>query len=226
VQRILPEVRMVAVTGSAAFEAAHFRPDSDIDVVAIGPRNAFAWGQASGRELEIRCYTLPGVVRMVQNPQWQTTNWLWVSGSIARAEVLWGESIEDVVRAQIDARTRLVAGSGLIGLLLQAQNRAKSGRRPVSLDVPLALTALRHIIRGVLPIRAEADEDFSDMSAASDLSGALGFAGQLARETNDILRDNNEMAKIMYVPANRTGLHWLRDAAGINKKLPDVCIYE
>lgn len=224
VRRLLPDVQTIAVTGSAAYEGTRFQPDSDIDVVAVGPRNAFVWSFACGRELEIRSYTRSFITHMVQNPQWQTTNWLWVSGSVARAEVLWGEPVEDIVRAQINPRTRLIAASGLIGLLLLAQNRFRSGRRPVSLDVPLALTALRYITAGALPIRAEPDPDFINLSAASDLSRALEFVGTFADQAAEILRDNNEVEKIMFTPANRTGLRWLRDAAGIETALPGICI--
>jgi hypothetical protein len=225
VRRILPEVRMVAVTGSAAFDGPKFTPHSDIDVVAVGPCNVFAWGHASGREVEIQSFTLDSIRHRVQNPQWHTTNWIWYAGKLARAEVLWGHSVEDLVRGEINVRTRLIAASGLIGLLLAAERNARTGRRRVHVDVPLAFSALRHIMAGILPIRSEPDEDFRNLSASADLSCALEFVKPLAREAEDLLRDNGEVGKIMYLPEHRTGMQWLRKATGIDLPMPDICYY-
>ena len=225
VRRILPEVRMVAVTGSAAFDGPKFGPNSDIDVVAVGPCNVFAWGHASGREVEIQSFTLDSIRRQVQNPQWHTMNWIWYAGKLARAEVLWGRSIEELVRGEISVRTRLIGTSGLIGLLLAAERNARTGRRPVHVDVPLALSALRHIMTGILPIRAEPDDDFRDYSASADLSRALEFVKPFANEAADILRDNQEVGKIMYLPEHRAGMLWLRKVIGVDLPMPDVCYY-
>lgn len=227
VRRILPDVTMVAVTGSAAFEGAHFRPDSDIDVIAIGPRNSFAWGEVAGHELEIRTYVPDTLQHSLQNPQWwhPPSNWIFVAGAIAGAEVLSGESVRGLVLSCTGDRNRLVAASALIGFLLSVESRSRTGRRPASLDVPLTLTALTNIVGGGLPIRAEPDAEFRQFSAESDLSTAVTFASEFAERTRDILADDEQVAKIMYLPEHRMGLRWLRNAIGINRAMPHLCTY-
>jgi hypothetical protein len=222
VRRILPDVQGIAVTGSAAFEGARFLPDSDIDVVAIGPKSGFAWGRVGGHEMEIHAMHIDLIRGRVRNPQWHLTNWIWIAGGIGGAEVLFGPSLEDLVRSQITKRTRLIAGSTLIGALLSAQNKAKSGSRPVSLDVPLVLTALRRVVSGALPIRAEPDADLKNFTVMSDFAKELENAATLGEESFDILLDNNEVQKIMYWSEHRTGLGWLRRAMGINLEMPEV----
>lgn len=227
VRRIQPDVAMIAVTGSAAFEGVHFQPDSDIDVIAIGSRNSFAWGEIGGRELEIRTYTRDTLNSSLQNPQWwhPTSNWIFVAGTIAGAEVLFGESVRDLVLSCTRDRNRLVAASALIGLLLGAESRRKTGRRVASLDVPLTLTALSNVVGGGLPIRAEPDDAFRFFSAESDISTAVKFASEFAERTRDILADDEQVASIMYLPEHRTGLRWLRSAIGINRGMPHLCLY-
>ncbi len=135
VRRIVPDVQGVAVTGSAAFDGARFRADSDVDIVAIGPKSGFAWGRVGGHELEIETMHIDLLRGRVRNPQWHHTNWIWNIGKVGGAEVLFGPSLEDAVRSQITNRTRLIAGSTLIGALLNVQHKVKLGLRPQSLDV-------------------------------------------------------------------------------------------
>jgi hypothetical protein len=222
VRRILPGVEGVAVTGSAAFEGTRFRPESDIDVIAIYAKNGFAWGQVDGRELEIHIFRAEAIRQRTRNPQGQVTNWVWNTGKIGGAELLYGPSLEDLVRSQITERTRLVAGSTLIGALLNAQNKAKAGLRPQTCDVPLLLTALRRVISHALPIRAEADEDLLEFTVMSDFSKELKNARSLGEESRDILLDNDEVQKMMYWSAHRTGLGWLRKEMGIDLEMPHI----
>jgi hypothetical protein len=221
VRRLLPEVTSVAVTGSAAFDGAHFRPESDIDVVAVGPRNCLGWGQVGAHELEIFCYRIDDLEIQLQNPQWRY-DWIFHAGKLGRAEVLMGESLRPLVLRCTGDRNRLIAGSGLIGLLLIAETKRRTARHYAELNVPLTLTALHHVVSGDLPIRMEADEAFRDMSAESDLFAAVEFARGLGERTRDILSDDQQVAKIMYWPEHRRGLHWLRNAIGIDRDMPHL----
>lgn len=225
VLRILPDVTSVAVTGSAAFDGPLFRPTSDIDVVAVGPRSCLAYGQVGDHELEIFCYRIGEIEIQLQNPQWRY-DWIFHAGKFGRAEVLLGESLRPLVLRHTGDRTRLIAGSALIGLLLLAETKRKTARHYAELDVPLTLTALRHVVSGGLPIRMEADEDFKQMSAESDLLPALQFARSLAERTRDILADDEEVAKITYWPEHRAGLRWLRNVIGIDRAMPHLYLYQ
>jgi hypothetical protein len=222
VKRILPDVTGIAVTGSAAYDGARFAPESDIDVVAVYPKNGFAWGRVNGRVLEINMMRLENIKRRVQNPQNHVTNWIWNIGKVASAEVLWGPPLNDLVRAQITPRIRLIAGVTLIGALLNNQEKAKYGGRLQSLDVPLVLTALRRIISDTLPIRAEPDSDLMDFTVMSDFTKELENALILGEESRDILLSNDEVQKIMYWSAHRTGLDWFRRSMGIRLEMPEV----
>jgi tetratricopeptide (TPR) repeat protein len=222
VRRLLPTVEGIAVTGSAAYEGSRFVAESDIDVVAIYSKNGFAWGRVDGRVLEIQTMRVEMIKRRTQNPQHQLTNWVWNTGKVGGAEVLWGPSLENLVRSQITARTRLVAGTTLIGELLNNQHKAKSGSRLQSLDVPLVLTALRRVVSDALPIRAEADSDLVDFTVMSDFTKELENALILGEQARDILCNNDEVQKIMYWSAHRTALEWLRRAMGINLEMPEV----
>jgi hypothetical protein len=222
VRRILPDVEGIAVTGSAAYEGTRFTAESDIDVVAIYPKNGFAWGRVGDRLLEIQVMRVGMVKRRTQNPQHQLTNWVWNTGKVGGAEVLWGPSLEDLVRSEITPRTRLVAGATLIGELLNCQQKAKSGGRLQSLDVPLVLTALRRVVSGALPIRAEADSDLLDFTVLSDFTKELDNALSLAEPARDLLLSNDEVQKMMYWSAHRTALEWFRRAIGINLEMPEV----
>ncbi len=224
VRRLLPDVQAIAVTGSAAFEGKHFQPASDIDVVATHPKNGFAWSQVAGRDLEIHALSIERIKWQVQNPQYHGPSWVWNVGKIGGAELLCGPSLEALVRSQITKKTRLIAGSALIGFLLMAENKAKLGRRPASLDVPLALTALRRVVSGALPIRAEADQDLEEFSAMSDFSKEFENATKLGEECLNILAENSELQGITYFPAHRTGLRWLRKALSIDLEMPQMCL--
>jgi hypothetical protein len=225
VRRLLPDVTMVGVTGSAAFEGRHFTPDSDIDIIAVGHRNCFAWGQADGHELEIRVYTRDAMERPLQNPQWHPTNWIFLAGKIAGAEVLVGDSPRNFVLSCMSDRNRLIAGSALLGFLLLYDIKRKARRRPPSLDAPLILTGLRHVVARNLPMRAEPEEAFRHLSPETDLSKMVAFAAELAEQSRDILADDEQVASMMYLPENRTGLHWLRNAIGIHREMPNICIF-
>ncbi len=221
VRRIVPDVQGVAVTGSAAFDGARFRADSDVDIVAIGPKSGFAWGRVGGHELEIETMHIDLLRGRVRNPQWHHTNWIWNIGKVGGAEVLFGPSLEDAVRSQITNRTRLIAGSTLIGALLNVQHKVKLGLRPQSLDVPLVLTALRRVVSDALPIRAEPDDDVKEITATSDFAKELESAAKLGQESLDILLNNDEVQKIMYWSAQRTGIRWLRTVMGIRLDMPE-----
>ncbi len=168
VLRILPNVQAIGVTGSAAFEGEHFRKDSDIDVVALNPTSCYAWGELSGHTLEIHAYDIERMKKAIRNPQWHGPNWIWNIGKIGGAEHLFGRSLENIVRRQITSSTRLVAGAALIGYLLLAASKERTGRRRASVDVPLILTALRRVVSGTFPIRALADDDLAAFSLTSD----------------------------------------------------------
>jgi hypothetical protein len=222
VRRLLPDVTGIAVTGSAAYDGAEFSPASDIDVVAIYSKNGFAWGRIDGRELAINAMRLETLKRRVQNPQHNLANWIWNIGKVGAAEVLWGPSLEGLVRSQITARTRLVAGVALIGLLLIFQDKAKHGGRLQSVDVPLVLTGLRRIVSGTLPIRAEPDSDLRDFTVLSDFRKELDNALILGEEARDLLLNNDEVQRMMYWSAHRAGLAWLRRSMNINLAMPEV----
>jgi hypothetical protein len=222
VRRILPNVEGIAVTGSAAYEGARFVAESDIDVVAIYSKNGWAWGCVDGHLLEINAMRVGMIKRLAQNPQHQVTNWVWNTGKVGGAEVLWGPSLEDLVRSEITARTRLVAGATLIGALLNCQQKAKSGGRLQSLDVPLVLTALRRVVSGALPIRAEADSDLLTFTVLSDFTKELDNALILGEQARHLLLSNDEVQKMMYWSAHRTALAWFRRAMGINLEIPEV----
>src|SRR6202166_1323710 len=225
VLRILPDVTSVAVTGNTAFDGALFRPESDIDVVTVGPRNCLAWGRVDAHELEIFCYRIEEIERTLQNPQWRY-DWIFHAGKLDRAEVLLGESLRPLVLKCTGDRNRLTSGSALIGLLLLAETKRRTARHYAELDVPLTLTALRHVVSGGLPIRMEADEDFKHMSAESDLVAAVQFARGFAERTRDILADDEEVAKIMHWREHRRGLRWLRNAIGIDREMPHLCLHQ
>jgi tetratricopeptide (TPR) repeat protein len=222
VRRLLPSVEGIAVTGSAAYEGSRFVAESDIDVVALYPKNGFAWGRVDGRVLEIQTMRVEMIKRRTQNPQHHLTNWVWNTGKVGSAEVLWGPPLEGLVRSQITARTRLVAGTTLIGELLNNQHKAKSGSRLQSLDVPLVLTALRRVVSDALPIRAEPDSDLVSFTVMSDFTKELENAVILGEQARDILCDNDEVQKIMYWSAHRTAIEWLRRMLGINLEMPEV----
>ena len=226
VKRLLPDVKTIALTGSAAYDGAHFKPDSDIDIIAINPRQCMAWSEVSGHELVIGAWHMENINQLVRNPQWHGPGWIWRVGMIAGAETLYGPSLEMPVRSQITKRTRLIAASGLVGLLLMAQQKARSGRRPQLnegiVDVPFVLTALRRVLSGALPIRCEPDEDLNDMRALSDFSAEFEGAKRFAAEHRDTLRDNAALAKIIYHAAMRAGLRWMREAIDIDLPMPNI----
>jgi hypothetical protein len=223
VRRILPDVRSVGVTGSAAFDCANFKPGSDLDVVALNPRNCFAWSELGGHEVEIEAFAAERIKLLVQNPQWHGTRWIWNIGKIGGAEFLYGPSLESLVRSQISPKTRLIAAAELIGVLLCGKDKLGTGRRPLSLDVPLVLTALRRIVSDSLPIRAAPDEDLKEYSLRSDFSRELESAKALGEESRSILLDNEELGKITYYPEHRAGLRWLRRAMNIELEMPAIC---
>ncbi len=223
VQRILPGVAGIAVTGSAAHNGDRFLPESDIDVIAIYSKNGWAWGEVDGHLLEINALRIEAIKRHVQNPQHHATNWIWTIGKYGGAELIFGgPNLENVVRSLITPRVRLVAGSTLVGALLNCQNKYRYGGRPQSLDVPLVLTALRRIVNNDLPLRAEADPDFLGFTIASDFTNELQSALVLAEATRDILSNNDEVQKLVYWSAHRTGLDWFRKAIGIDMEMPEV----
>ena len=226
VKRLLPDVEIIALTGSAAYEGAHFKSDSDIDIVAVNPRRCMAWSEVDGHELVIGAYRMGGINYLVGNPQWHLPGWIWSVGAIARAEILYGPSLEIQVRSQITRRTRLVATSGLIGLLLIAQEKASSGRRlhfaEQLIDVPLVLTGLRHVLTGSLPIRCEPDDDLNEMCALSDFSKEFEGARRFAAQHLDTLRDDSAVADMCYQWPNRAGLQWMRKVLGIDLPMPHI----
>jgi len=219
---VLPDATGIAVTGSAAYDGSQFLLGSDIDVVAIHPKNGFAWGRVGRRVVDINAMRLETIKHRVQNPQLHLTNWVWNIGKIGGAEVLCGPPLEDLVRSQINARTRLVAGATLIGILLIFQEKAKHGGRLQSLDVPLLLTALRRIVSGALPLRAEPDSDLKDFTVMSDFTNELENALILGEGARSILLNNDEIQRIMYWSAHRTALTWFRKSMNINLDMPDV----
>jgi hypothetical protein len=226
VKRLLPDVKAIALTGSAAYSGERFKADSDIDVIAINPRQCMAWGEVSGHELVIGAWRMENINQLARNPQWHGAGWVWRVGMIASAETLYGPSLAIPVRSQITKRTWLIAASGLVGLLLLAQQKARSGRRPQlnegAVDVPFVLTALRRVLSGALPIRCEPDEDLNGMGALSDFSGELEGAKKFAAEHLETLRDNTALAKITYHAATRAGLCWMRKAMNIDVAMPNI----
>jgi hypothetical protein len=225
VQRILPKALAIGLTGSAAFDAKHLGPHSDIDIIAVNPRNCHIWNRFGGRELEIEGIPLERIKTSVRNPQWHGPNYIWNIGKIAGAEQLYGLSLSKLVTTEITARTQLIAGAGLIGFLLFGQEKARLGRRPASLDIPLALTALRRLVAGELPIRAEADEDLAKSSFLSDFSMELEKAKVVGANALDILKNNDEVSQICYMPAHRVGLAWFRKSLNIDLEMPRVCFH-
>lgn len=224
-RRLVPDAQTVALTGSASFEGRHFRPGSDFDVIAIGPRNCFAWGEVGGTEVELVVFTQQKVWNLVGNPHWSGAGWIWLAGKIGGAEILDGPPLEAAIRAQITPEARLTAVAGLIGQLLLGAEKWAGGRRSLTLDVPLALSALRHIIHDRLPVRCAADEDLHEMNWTSDFSAELAAARLWSRQAAGILEDDRAVGRIMYYPEQRAGLRWLRRGLGIDRPMPDLCLH-
>ncbi len=229
VKRLFPDVETIALSGSAAYDGVRFKPDSDIDVIAVSRRPGMAWSEVAGHELVIGARNMESVNQLVRTPQWHGPGWIWRVGAVANAEILYGPSLEVQVRSQITKRTWLIAASGLIGLLLIAQRKAQTGRRPIfyetMVDVPLALTALRRVLSASLPNRCEPDDDLNEMSALSDFSTEFERVERFAAAHLDTLRDNAELEKIGHPSANRAGLHWMRKAMGIDTPMPSISMF-
>lgn len=226
VRRLLPQTEIIALTGSAAHGGERFRPDSDIDVFAIHPRPCLAWSNFDGHEMAIGAMRKDGLDHLVQNPQWFTPGWIFRVGMIARAEFLFGPSLEAEIRSKITRDTWLVVTSGLIGLMLMAASKAGSGRRPhfheSIIDVPIVATALRRALSRELPIRCEPDADLAAKGPLSDFSAEFEGARTLAERYREKLQDNAAVAKSCSILPQRIGLEWMRRAAGIELPMPSV----
>jgi predicted nucleotidyltransferase len=226
VRRLLPEVETIALTGSAAHGAKNFTADSDIDIVAINPRACMACTVLDGHEVVIGAVLKKSVAILVENPQWFNPGWAFRVGMIAQAEVLFGEPLEPTIRSLINERTWLVAATGLVGLLILAQKKALSGRRPhfneSIIDIPIVITALRHVVARSFPIRCEPDADVAALGPLSEFAPELQRAATLAVQYRDILAEDQQVAKLSSSLPQRLGVEWMRKALQINRPMPNI----
>ena len=226
VRRLLPQVETIALTGSAAYGAENFRADSDIDIIAINPRDCMACTVLDGHEMVIGAVHKNAVNNLVQNPQWFTPGWIFRVGTIIRAEVLFGGPVEPTIRSLINERTWLVVATGLVGMLLLAQQKTLSGRRPQYnegiIDIPNVVTALRHALARTFPIRCGPDADAAALGPLSDISPELQGAATFAIQYRDILADDQQVAKLSSLLAQRIGVEWMRKALQIHGPMPII----
>jgi hypothetical protein len=226
VRRLLPAVETILLTGSAAHGAENFRADSDIDIIAINPRECMACTVLDGHEVVIGAVHKNAIHNLVQNPQWFTPGWVFRVGILVRAEVLFGGPVEPTIRSLINERTWLVAATGLVGLLIHAQKKALSGRRPhyneSLVDIPMVVTALRHTLARTFPIRCEPDADVTALGLLSDLSPELQRAATFAIQYRDILAEDQQVAKLSGLLPQRIGLEWMRKALHIHGPMPSI----
>jgi predicted nucleotidyltransferase len=226
VRRLLPEVETIALTGSAAHGAENFAPDSDIDVIAINPRACLAFTALAGHEVVVGALLKKAVSILVQNPQWFTPGWVFRVGMIAEAEVLYGGPLKPAIRSLINERTWLVAAAGLVGLLILAQKKALSGRRPhyneSIIDIPIAVTALRYVLARHFPPRCEPDADVSGLGPLSELSAELQRAAEFAVQYRDILAGDQQVAELSGSLPHRIGVEWMRKSLRIDGPMPSV----
>jgi hypothetical protein len=226
VRRLLPEVEIIALTGSAAHGAKNFTADSDIDIIAINPRQCMACTALDGHEMVIGAVLKQAVHNLVQNPQWFTPGWVFRVGMIARAEVLFGGPLTPTIRSLINERTWLVAATGLVGLLILAQKKALSGRRPhyneSIIDIPIVVTALRYVLARTFPIRCEPDADVAALGPLSELSPELQRAATFAIPYRDILAEDQQVAKLSGLLPQRIGVEWMRKALQIHGPMPSI----
>jgi hypothetical protein len=226
VRRLLPDVETIALTGSAAHGAENFTADSDIDIVAINPRACLACTSLDGHEVVIGALLKNALGILVQNPQWFTPGWVFRVGMIVRAEILFGRPLKPTIDPLINKHTWLVAATGLVGLLILARKKALSGRRPhfneSIIDVPIAVTALRHVLAGTFPIRCEPDVDAAALGPMSELSLDLQRAATFAAQYRDILAEDQQVARLSGSLPQRIGVEWMRQALQINGPMPAI----